>query len=203
MATGKSGTLEFYSSDYSYASYRGAAFKVDWSETYDISGNYSDVTFSNWRFQYISGWNSSWIGGKMLCNGTQVIASTIEQGGWGGYLGDGGDRDIFAHMPNPSSPITIRVAHDADGKKTASVSIERYSSDYSNNFYMYNTGVSASRNFAAQSKSIILTDIPRGIVNIYNSGWKKHQCYIYNGSNWGMYAPYIWNGSQWVLYGGS
>lgn len=197
MATGVSGTIEFQSRDYDPSRYRGGRFRLSYSETYDIAGNYSDITFSNFQVAGISNYGRVVLSGILTANGTEIFnKNNVDIG-----LYSTGD-DTFRSMKDAALglPKTIRVQHDSDGKKTIVLAVAKVAAfDYFNVYFVSSaTGTSYS-----ESQSLVLTNIPRGLVKIHNgTSFENYSIQIYNGSSWDRYTPYVYNGTSWEPYNG-
>lgn len=196
MATGVSGTLEFRSRDYS-PGVGGSRFRFSYSETYDIAGNYSDVTFSNFQVAGIGMYNRVVLSGIIKANGTDIVnlADTDI-----GLVASGDNNFVNMTQASVGFPKTIRVNHGTDGKKTIAVAISPKNYTY---FNLWFSGPASGNGFDSASQNIVLTNIPRGLVKIHNgTSFENYSIQIYNGSSWDRYTPYIYNGSSWEAYNG-
>ena len=196
MPSGVSGTLEFRSTDYS-PGVGGARFRLTYSETYDISGNYSDITFTKFEVAGIGLYGRCVLSGKITANGTEIIK---KQDVDIGLVASGDNNFVEMNASSVGLPQTVRVSHNSDGSKTIAVAISANGYDY---FNLWFAGPTTGAGFAAASQNIVLTNIPRGMVRIYNgSSWDRYSVQIYNGSSWDRYRPYVYNGSSWEPYDG-
>lgn len=196
MATGKSGTITFQSSDYS-AGVRGGRFQFSYSETYDISGNYSDIVFSNFKVAGVGNYGRVVLSGKLTADGETLFNLSSQDIG---LCSVGNDTFYDMIASSLGWPQTIRVAHGSDGKKTIAIALAPTEFTYFNIWY---SGNYVGTNYSSSSQNLVLTDIPRGMVRIHNgSSFDRYSVQIHNGSSWDRYRPYIYNGSSWEPYDG-
>lgn len=200
MPSGVSGTLEFRSTDYNPA-VKGARFRLTYSEIYDVSGNYSDITFSKFEAAGIGCYGQVVLSGKITVNGTEIVK---RQDTDIGRITSGDNNFVELDATAIGLPQTVRVPHNSDGTKTIAVTLAANGYTYFNlwfNMFGYEAGV--GNNFAASSQNIVLTSIPRGLAKIHNgTSFENYSIQIYNGSSWDRYTPYVYNGSSWEAYNG-
>lgn len=186
-------------------------FRIAISETYNISTNTSDVNFK----LYIKCLGSS--PGVLYPDYDIKVDGTIIDALGGNYntgsasVSFGSDLSQFYPINKSGSAISYTktgIAHGSTGQKQlkieivphtdANVTIAARNGVSDTPPYFYYMGFNTGTTF-----NVDLTNIPRGMVNIYNgSSWGKYIPYIYNGSQWVQYMPYVYNGSSWNLYGG-
>lgn len=203
MATGKSGDIVFESKN-KLDGIPDSRFKLHYVETYDIAGNYSDITFSDFQVAGYGLYGRVVFIGTIKANGSAIVSlndkdinCNVLQGNNTFYHAGGSDSGGIMGWPK-----TIRVPHGTDGKKTISISIEPYNSGYAN-FILYFAGPPQGSPYNSTSQNLVLTDIPRGLVKIHDgSSFQNYSVHIYNGSAWDRYTPYIHNGSSWEAYNG-
>lgn len=196
MATGVSGWIEFRSRDYN-PGVGGSRFRFWYSETYDIAGNYSDITFSDFQVAGIGNYGRVVLSGIITANGTEIIR---KQDVDVGLVASGDNNFVSMNASSVGFPQTVRVPHGSDGKKTIIIAISALGYDY---FNLWFNGPYTGTAFTAASQSLVLTNIPRGLVKIHNgTSFENYSIQIYNGSSWDRYTPYAYNGSSWEAYNG-
>lgn len=187
------------------------AFRVAVSETYNISTNTSDVTFKlyvkclgyspgvlypDYRFK-LDGSEIDALGGNYnTANASVSFGTDLSQfypininGSASSYTKTG-----IAHGSTGQKQIKIEIVPRTD----ANISLAARNGVTGDPQFFFYSGLNTGITF-----NVDLTNIPRGMVNIYNgSSWGKYIPYIYNGSQWVQYMPYVYNGSSWNLYGG-
>lgn len=157
MAQGKTGYVDFKKTNYGFE----WTLRLNWSETYDVASNTSNVTITSVQMQ--GNWSGRTYNGDMLIkiNGTTAITLNLNSLNNGVYNA-GQDRfNTIVNDPGAASPTVItgsvnNIAHNADGTGTATFSIEKLNLDYPTLYSPY-----GSSTFNAGSVSAQLTTIPR------------------------------------------
>ena len=157
MAQGKTGYVDFTKTNYSFP----WVLRINWSETYDVSANTSNVTITSVQMQ--GNWSGRTYNGDMLIkiNGSTAITLNLNSLNNGVYNA-GQDRfNTIVNDPGAQNPTTItgsvnNIAHNSDGTLNAVFSIEKLNLDYPTLYSAY-----GSATFNAGSVSTPLTTIPR------------------------------------------
>lgn len=144
MANGVSGSFELSGT-------QGMTLEVSYSETYDVSGNKSDVSITQLRLK-----SSDWLGITYYLDGTIAIAGStaVSMDSGAGYHGVTlpGSTNVYATAWGTLGGVS-GITHDNDGSKKITISV---------NVKGYIKGGGTSSGWSVSgSKEITLTTIPR------------------------------------------
>lgn len=145
MAMGVAGSFELSGT-------QGMTLEVSYSETYDVSGNKSDVSITQLRLK-----SSDWLGITYYLDGTIAIAGStaVSMDSGAGYHGVTlpGSTNVYATAWGTLGGVSGIIHNDADGSKTVTISV---------NVRGYIRGGGTSSGWSVSgSKTIKLTTIPR------------------------------------------
>ena len=162
MATGRTGvSTDFTKVNYSFTWY----FRVNWSETYDVSTNTSDITITS--VQMKGNWSGRTYNGDLLLkvsDGTTVTTAlnlSCNSLNNGVYNASQDSFQTIVDDPGKTTPVPITATvrglkHSNDGTGTVTFSLAKNNLDNPTLYSPY-----GSATFNAESKSESLTTIPR------------------------------------------
>ena len=157
MATGKSGYVEFASTNASWATVR-----IYWSETYDVSTNTSTVTVTSIRVKSTK-WHSVsyYFDGILRINGVKVDTYSAAMGTDAVYVYSTNEwYTVYDQETDVPTTATLEgIKHNSDGSK--SVTIELLGYEYSSAIFLTTDGESGNGWKVGGTKTITLTNIPR------------------------------------------
>jgi hypothetical protein len=147
MATGKSGSLELTGT-------KGFIVRVEWSETYDVGTNKSNVSIDSLSVKSTRYSSAYYPSGTITINGTTAITFDSRLGTHAVYATTSGFSPVAANGDNDPAPWSVSgIAHNSDGSKSVTIAV---------NITGYTiSGGSGSGWSVDGSKVITLTTIPR------------------------------------------
>ena len=164
MAQGKTGSVTFSKTNYSFE----WKLRISYSETYDVTANTSSVTIT--KVEMLGNWSGRTYNADMIIkvNNTTALTLTAPVGSTYANNGvyNGGETQYWTIVddpgslsPTPKTGSVTGIAHNADGTKQVSISIEKTTTSGFTLPTLYSQYGSA--NFNAGGITIDLTTIPR------------------------------------------